>query len=149
MDTQITRYEKASKLSDADFKQIIGIKKKTFDAMVAVLQKAYAEKHKRRGRHSSLSIADMLFLSLKYWRQYVTQKELAYEFEVGEATAHDVIVWVENTLIKSGKFSLPGKKVLLDDSEIEIVLVDVTESPVERPKKNNGCGIPGKRRDIP
>jgi hypothetical protein len=74
-------------------------------------------------------------MSLKYWRQYVTQKELAFEFEVGEATAHDVIVWVEDTLIKVGKFSLPGKKALLEDTEIEIVLVDVTESPVERPKK--------------
>jgi hypothetical protein len=43
---------------------------------------------------------------------------------------------VENTLVKSGKFSLPGKKALYgDDSEVEVVLVDVTESPVERPKK--------------
>jgi hypothetical protein len=45
-------------------------------------------------------------------------------------------VWVENTLVKSGKFSLPGKKALYgDESEIEVVLVDVMESQVERPKK--------------
>jgi hypothetical protein len=31
------------------------------------------------------------------------------------------------------KFSLPGKKALLEDTEIEVVLVDVTESPIERP----------------
>lgn len=96
-----------------------------------------------------MSIEDQLFMSLKYWRQYVTQKELAFEFEVGEATAHDVIVWVEDTLIKVGKFSLPGKKALLEDTEIEIVLVDVTESPVERPKKNNGNGIRAKRNGTP
>ena len=90
----MTRYEKASKLSEADFKQIIGVKKETFDEMLALLRKAYAEKHKRRGRHAKLPIEDQLFLSLKYWRQYVTQKELAFEFEVGEATVHDVIVWV-------------------------------------------------------
>jgi hypothetical protein len=77
-------------------------------------------------------------MSLKYWRQYVTQKEPAYEFEAGEATAHDVIVWVEDTLIKSGKFRLPGKKELLG----------VTESPIERPKKNNASGIQGKRNGI-
>ena len=131
----MNRYEKAALLSDADFKQIIGVKKEVFDAMIEVLSNAYAEKHKRRGRHSKLSISDQLFMSLKYWRQYVTQKELAFEFEVGEATAHDVIVWVENTLVNSGEFSLPGKKALLEDTEIEIILVDVTESPVERPKK--------------
>jgi hypothetical protein len=40
-------------------------------------------------------------------------------------------------LVKSGKFSLPGKKVLMgEDTEIEVVLVDVTESPIERPKKS-------------
>jgi len=143
----MNRYEKAARLSDADFKQIIGVEKETFDAMVEVLSNAYAEKHKRRGRHAKLSREDQLFMSLKYWRQYVTQKELAFEFEVGEATVHDVIVWVENTLIKSGKFSLPGKKALLEDTEIEIVLVDVTESPIERPKKNSVSGTQGKRND--
>ena len=145
----MTRYEKASKLKDKDFKQIIGVEKTTFDEMVEILRDAYAEKHKRRGRHADLSREDQLFMSLKYWRQYVTQKELAFEFEVGEATAHDTIVWVEDTLIKSGKFSLPGKKALLEDAEIEIVIVDVTESPIERPKKNSVSGTPGKRNDTP
>ena len=141
----MTRYEKAARLSTKDFKQIIGVKKETYEEMLEELRRAYAEKHKRRGRHSKLSLEDQLFLSLKYWRQYVTQKELAFEFEVGEATAHDVIVWVENTLIKSGKFSLPGKKALYKDTEIEIVLVDVTETPVERPEKNSESGTRAKR----
>jgi len=143
----MTRYEKATRLEDKDFKQIIGVQKVTFNAMLEILHEAYAQKHKRRGRHTKLSLEDQLFLSLKYWRQYVTQKELAYEFEVGEATAHDVIVWVEDTLVKSGKFSLPGKKALYEDTEIEIVLVDVTETPVERPKKNSEGGTRVKRKD--
>jgi transposase len=143
------RYKKAMKLSEKDFKQIIGVQKETYESMLETLREAYAQKHKRRGRQAKLSREDQLFLSLKYWRQYVTQKELAYEFEVGEATAHDVIVWVEDTLIKSGKFSLPGKKALLEDNEIDIVLVDVTESPIERPKKNSGNGTRAKRNGIP
>jgi transposase len=141
------RYIKASGLKDKDFKQIIGVHKETYKAMAEILEQAYAEKHRRRGRHSKLSVYDQLFLCLKYWRQYVTQKELAFEFEVGEATVHDIIVWVEDTLIKSGKFSLPGKKALCEDSEIEVILVDVTESPIERPKKNSADGTPGKRRN--
>ena len=132
----MTRYEKAMRLTEEDFKQVIGVKKLTYEEMLAELRAAYAEKHKRRGRHSKLSLEDILFMALKYWRQYVTQKELAFEFEVGEATVHDWIVWVEDTLVKCKKFSLPGKKALLGDTEIEVVLVDVTESPIERPKKN-------------
>jgi hypothetical protein len=148
MGDKMNRYEKATKLTDKDFKQIIGIEKETFDFMLHILRDAYAKKHKRGGRPSKLSMEDQLFMSLKYWRQYVTQKELAFEFEVGEATVHGVIVWVEDTLVKSGKFSLPGKKALLEDNEIEIVLVDVTESPIERPKKNSRNGTPVKRKGI-
>jgi hypothetical protein len=48
---------------------------------------------------------------------------------------------IENILIKSGMFSVGGKKqvVLLDDPT-EILVVDVAEHEIERPKKN--------RRDI-
>jgi len=141
----LDRYEKALKLSDEKFKQVIGVKKETFDTMVEILKLAYQDKHKRRGRHAKLSIQDMLFMTLKYWRQYVTQLELSIEFQVGEATTHDVIVWVENSLAKSKKFSLLGRNALLEHPEIEIVLVDVTESPIERPKKTNADGIVGKR----
>ena len=132
---QPTRYEKALNLKDKDFKQLIGVTKGTYCAMLLILRDSYAIKHKKGGRPSKLSLEDQLFMTLKYLRQYVTQKELAFEFEIGEATAHDIIVWVENTLVQSGKFSLPGKKSLCEDADIEIVLVDVTESPIERPKK--------------
>jgi len=146
----MARYEKATKLNPEDFKQLFGVKKETFDAMVTVLKVAYAAKHKRRGRHTKLSLEDQLFMSLKYWRQYVTQKELSYEFEIGEATTHDTIVWVENTLVKSGKFRLPGKKALCgEESKIEAVLVDVTESPVERPKKTRKDTTAEKRNATP
>jgi hypothetical protein len=138
-------FDKAMRLCDKDFKQVIGVAKPTFSAMLAEVQVAYAAKHKRRGRHADLALEDILFMSLKYWRQYVTQLELAFEFGVGEATVHDWIVWTEDTLVKSGKFALPGKKALREDNDIEIVLVDVTESPVERPKKNNAVGIPARR----
>jgi len=80
----MTRYEKAAKLKPEDFKQIIGVKRETFDEMVEVLNEAYVLKHVRGGRKRKLQMPDQLFMSLKYWRQYVTQKELTFEFEVGE-----------------------------------------------------------------
>jgi len=141
----LERYEKALELNDEDFKQVIGVKKETFDAMVEILKLAYQAKHKHRGRHAKLSIQDMLFMTLKYWRQYVTQLELSIEFQVGEATTHDVIVWVENSLAKSKKFSLLGRGALLEHPEIEIALIDATESPIERPKKTSDKGIAAKR----
>lgn len=141
-------YEKAAKLNDENFKEIIGVKKGTFDAMVKILKDAYAARPKkwRGGRKKKLSVEEQLILTLKYYRYYITQKALAFEFGVGEATVCDTIRWVEDTLIKNGTFSLPGKKTLLEDDSIEVVLVDVTECPIERPQKNSESTIPAKRR---
>ena len=43
---------------------------------------------------------------------------------------------VEDVLVRSKKFRLPGKKALqASDTVFEVVLVDASEQPVERPKK--------------
>jgi hypothetical protein len=104
------KYEKALEMSDEDFVRRFGYTKKTMKKMVEILREAYTAKHKRRGRQSKLTVAEMLMLACKYWREYVTFFSLGNEYEVAESTAHDITVWVENVLIKSGEFGLPGKK---------------------------------------
>ena len=54
---------------------------------------------------------------------------------------------VENVLIASKQFHLPGRKALQpSDTIIEIVLVDATEQPIERPKKDKN-GITAAKRE--
>lgn len=106
----MNRYEKALEKSDEEFVRLCGYSKKTMKKMLEILKAAYASKHKRRGRHSKLEVADMLMLACKYWREYVTFFSLGNEYGVAESTAHDITVWVENVLIKSGELGLPGKK---------------------------------------
>jgi len=63
-------------------------------------------------------------------------KHLAYDFGSSKSTVSDTITQVENVLIKSGVFRLPGKKALLSqENEGKTFVVDVTESPIMRPKK--------------
>jgi len=141
------KYEKAMELKDNIFKRLMGVTKETAEEMVKILQEEYNRKHTRRGRKSKLTIPEQLTMALEYWRQYNTFEELGFEYGVAESTAHDIVVWIEDTLIKSKKFALPGKKRLLEDSDdIEIVLVDVTESPIQRPKKNKSNGTQGRRK---
>jgi len=106
----MNKYEKALEMSDEKFFRLFGFSKKTMNTMVEILRAAYAAKHKKRGRHSKLDVAEMLMLACKYWREYVTFFSLGVEYEVAESTAWEITVWVENVLIKSGKFGLPGKK---------------------------------------
>lgn len=145
----MNHYEKTKRLNDADFKQIIGVKRETFAAMVSVLMVEYLKIHEKGGRRTKLTLEERLLMTLKYLRQYPTHKELAYEFDVGESTVRDTLTWVENTLVKADQFKLPGKKALLEDESIEVILVDVTECPIERPKKNSGNTTPAKRKNIP
>ena len=130
------KYEKSKQLSNKNFKRIIGVKRKTFEEMTSELRLEYGKKHKQGGRNPKLIIENQLMMSLEYWRQYITFAELGFNYSVAESTAHDIVVWVEDTLVKCGKIKLPGKKALLEDRSLEVVLLDVMESPVERPKKN-------------
>ena len=74
-------------------------------------------------------------MTLGFWREYRTHHHISLDWDVDEATVRRTIERVENALIKSGKFSLPGRKALRDSVELEVVVVDLAESPVERPKK--------------
>ena len=75
-------------------------------------------------------------MSLEYWREYRTFFHVGKNYGVSESNCRKIIIWVENTLIKSEKFSLPGKKALLTtESGVKTALLDTEESPIERPKK--------------
>ena len=128
-------YAKLEKLNETEFKRLTGVKKATFKNMKAILEDAYKEEHKLGGRPSRISIEQKLLMTLGYWREYRTYFHIGTSNGCSESQAYRSIKWVENTLVKSGKFNLPGKGKLglLDKSAI--LLIDVTESPIERPQK--------------
>lgn len=71
-----------------------------------------------------------------YWPEYRTQFHIAQSYVVSEATVCRTIQRVENKLIRSAQFRLPGKKRLTEsETGIQMVIVDVTEQPIERPEK--------------
>ena len=49
--------------------------------------------------------------------------------------------------MKSNKFSLPSKKALIEDLDIEVVFVDATECEIERPQKNKSVTTQGRKKD--
>jgi len=106
--------------------------------MVSILQQAESIRMSRGGKPHRLSIEDRLLMSLEYLREYRTYFHLGKSYDLSESACYRSCRWVEDTLIKSSKFSLPGKKALLkSDVEFEVVLIDTAESPIERPKKKS------------
>ena len=116
--------------------------------MIEILDAAEKAKRSKGGRKPRLSLEDSLLATLEYWREYRTYAHIAVGYGVSESQIFRIIKWVEDTLIKDGAFSLPGRKALLkSDMEFEVVLIDATETPVERPKKGRKTGIPGRKSD--
>jgi hypothetical protein len=85
------------------------------------------------GRPSKLTIEQKLKMTLQYWRQYRTYFEIGLDFGISESVAYKNIIWVEDTLIKSGEFNLPTREEVM--KEKNPILIDVTETKIERPKK--------------
>jgi hypothetical protein len=135
-------------MPDEQFKRIIGTTKPVFETMLEVLQAAYVQLHRSGGKPPKLLPPDKLLITLQYYREYRTMEHIALDFGVAKSSVCRSIVWVEETLSADGRFQLPGKQALQDGS-VETVAVDVTEHPVERPKKSRKTGIPARKNDTP
>jgi len=143
------KFEQIKEESPEGFRRLTGIKRTTFDVMANILSKADAILKSQGGKPNKLTIEDRLLMALEYLREYRTYFHISRSYGISESACYRNIRWVEDTLIKNGKFSLPGRKALLkSDIEYEIVLIDATETPIERPKKNKSIFIPVKKRDI-
>ena len=139
-------------LPDKRFKRLTGVKREVFLQMLDAVKIYQGEKrkHAARGRPAKLSLEDKLLVMLMYYREYRTQEHIGMTYGISESRVCEIIQDMENILIKDKRFHLPGKKKLLELSpDIEVVLIDVAESPIERPKKNSDTTIPAKRKSTP
>ena len=129
-------YKQIKNLGEREFKRLCGVKPKVFAEMVEIL-KEKSSKGKPRGGQAKLSVEDQLLISLEYWREYGTYFHIAQSWGVHESTVCRIVHRIEDKLINSQKFSLPGKKSLLTtNKEWSVIIIDVAESPLERPKKD-------------
>lgn len=66
---------------------------------------------------------------------------------VSEATVYSIVRWVEDYLMRCGQFRLAGKKQLVRGfGKPQVVVMDVTENPIERPKCRQRQFYSGKKK---
>lgn len=142
-------YSQIKDLPPALFKRYCGVKPETFHQMVKVVADHLGDTRIKSGRPTKLSLEDQVLMTLEYWREYRTFFHIARSWGLHESSVWRTIRRVEDILTSSKAFTLPGKKQLqLADHEIEFIVVDVTETPVERPKKSKSAITAGKRSVI-
>jgi hypothetical protein len=143
------KFENIKGYHDEEFRRITGVKRVTFEKMLEILSVALTKRLALGGPKPKLILEDMLLAALEYIREYRTYAHVAASYGISESQIFRIIRWVEDILVKDGTFSLPGRKALLkSDMEYEVVLIDATESPVERPKKSKDTTIAARKRNI-
>lgn len=143
------KYEIIKDISEERFRQVTGVHKDTFYAMINVLKQEYTRVHSKHfGRNRKLSIEDMLLATLEYLFEYRTYDCIAASYGLTKPNIYKTIRWVEDTLINSKLFNLPGKRALTDEHyDITVIAVDSTETPIERPSKKQKQYYSGKKND--
>lgn len=144
-------WEKIKNHANPNFKRLTGVNRKTFKLMVKEVlsyQKSISRKKgNNRSRPYKLCVEDQILMMLMYYREYRTQFHIAETYGLHEANVGKNIRRIETILKKSKRFKLPGKEKLSGTNhQFEVILVDATESPIERPKKNNTYITQGKRK---
>jgi len=142
------RWKQVNNLSDSQFQRATGVKRATFNQMLLAVNEFNHQRLHNRGRPSQLSTEDQLLIMLMYYREYRTFLHISITYDISEAQCWRIVRKMEDILIKSQRFHLPGKKKLVEGSmEWEVVVIDVGESPIERPKKNNENIIQVRKSD--
>ncbi len=143
------KFDQIKELEDEKFRRLTGVKKGTFSKMVDILRQADGLKKSKGGRKNKLNLEEQLLMVLEYLREYRTYFHIGQNYGISESSAYKAVKWVEDTLVKHPNFALPGRKALMkSDMNYEVVLIDATESPIERPKKNKNSIIQERRKGI-
>ena len=100
-------------LSNGQFQRLTGVKRSTFEKMVYLIKttKAQRRKHPNRGKDPKLIVEDQLLMMLMYNREYRTYLHIASDYGISESQCWRIITDLENILIQSEAFKLPGKKL--------------------------------------
>ena len=141
------KQEQIKDLGGEEFRRLTGIKPETFEKMLKILSDADRKKKSRGGRRNKLNLKDQLLVTLEYIREYRTYFHIGKSYDISESTVYKTVRWVEDTLIKHPAFALPGRKELINNN-YDTILIDATETPIERPKKSKRSSTPVKRRGI-
>ena len=122
--------------------------RETFEKMVEIVR-LHSQQKKKTGRPGKVSLEDQVLMTLEYWREYRTYFHIGQSWGVTESTAYRIIQKIENILIQAPQLRLPGKKRLIqDDCQLETVVIDVREIPIEKPKKTKRATIAARKKDI-
>jgi hypothetical protein len=141
-------YDEIRKLKPAEFKRMTGISMKNFEIVLQMVidylqDQKISQPMRKRGIQSNMKVEDKILLTLFYLRHYSTFSTSGGVFNISESYANKIYHRFSDILIKVLK--LPDRKVLLAP-ELDLIIIDVSEQPIERPIKGQREYYSGKKK---
>ena len=130
------------------FKRLTGTTIEEFDSIIQKLQHVWFRRHERKkkiaGRPYGVgNLENQLVCLLLYYRTYTTQLFIGWLFSVDDATISRSIKRLEPILAQVVAIKKERK---LSHKEVEELIVDCTEQPIQRPKKRQKQYYSGKKK---
>ena len=143
-------FEKAKLQNPDNFKRDTGISLENFYQLVLLVKNYIKKLHEKnpnlaKGIKPSLSIEDRILLTLYYLRHYPTFINLGDNFGISESYANKIYHYILNILVK--ELHVDSSKKLLN-SDLDTIVIDVSEQEIERPVKKQKDYYSGKKKNI-
>lgn len=129
------------------FTGLTGVKIDDFLEMASKIEPLWNKRrdnfHKGGRSHVIAGVKNHLLVMLIYYRCYITYEFLGLLFDVDETTAMRTLKRIEEIAVKAIHIE---KKRELTKEEVEYLIIDATEQPVQRPKKGQKKYYSGKKK---
>ena len=129
------------------FNSLFGVTPEQFEKIIIrvrpIWQKRVIDIYKGPGRLYALNLEDMVLMLLLYYRSYIIQEFVGYLFRLEKSNVSRIIKKLEPILAKVMAIS---KEKKLSKEEVDSIIVDAFEQPIERPKKGQKDYYSGKKK---
>jgi hypothetical protein len=140
------RYIKIKK-KPTTFNSLFGVPVSQFEKILIKVDpewnKRVLARYKRPGRPYDHPLEDMILMLLLYYRSYITQEFVGYLFDLDKSRVCRIIQKLEPILATVMAIS---KRKHLSKEDVENLILDATEQPIERPKRGQKPYYSGKKK---
>ena len=129
------------------FLRLFGVSPEEFEQILIKVTPLWQKKvlggYKRPGRFFKLGLEEMILMLLLYYRSYMTMMSVGFLFGIDESRVCRNIKTLEPLLAKVMALS---KTKHLSKEDVENLIIDATEQPMEKPKKRQKAYYSGKKK---
>ena len=138
------KFEIISTYVDEEFKRMTGISKDVFNIIATKIKNIYEKREFKCGKKRLISLEDQFLLVLCYYLESTSHFKLSKRFNISETSVGRYIDSIERILTQIPEFKELNKTLLIKNENLDTIIVDNTEIPIYKPKKNKRATILAK-----